>query len=91
MECEFIDCGKHINNSDKLLVGMSPYAVSFDRDAFLGPMILQCYLTSLCVAKSGLGVILCAPIPLGRNTTHKSRHVHWSEVKIFDMTKSKLL
>ena len=43
------------------------------------------------VVLSGIGVILCAPIPLGCSTTHEGKHVHWSEFKIFVATNSKLL
>ncbi len=43
------------------------------------------------VVLSGLGVTLYSPIPLGRNTTPESKHVHRSEVKIFEATNSKLL
>ena len=43
------------------------------------------------VVLSGLGVILCDPIPLGRNTTPEGKHVHCSEFKMLDAAKSKLL
>ena len=43
------------------------------------------------VVLSWLGVTLCCPIPLGRNTTPEGKHVHWSEFKMLNATKSKLL
>ena len=45
----------------------------------------------VCGFIRAIGVILCAPTPLGHNTTPGGKHVHWSEVKMLGATNSKLL
>ena len=57
----------------------------------LGPWEPLSHECPQSVVLSGLGVILCDPIPWGPITTHEGYHVYWSEFKMFDATNSKLL
>ncbi len=57
----------------------------------MGALNLCTFCTLQMVDFSGIGVTLCDPINLGRNTTPEGYHVHWSEFKMLDAADSKLL